>query len=545
MSDPALDRVTFARDVLGLAPFPHQVEALRSPASVVVACGGRRSGKTEAAIAAALHCVTTRRDADWLVTGPNTDKVRQVVAEAADRLRRSRIGPDAAFDERAMRLDVRGSGSAIVGVPPTPGQLRGFGRRVLGLHVEEAGFCPEGLWRDARYILADRAAEGAVAWLTGSPWGDGFFRAAWRLGVDGDPDYWASDPPWRTEQNARIPREWIERERARLNGLEAAAELDGEWVDSGEAFFPRSLLERNVADLELPAFAELRGPARPAIGLDWGVAHDRSAAVLLYRLPVGRLNPGRETHPVLVAIPHVWEAGAPLGDVVSDVLGCPAPLEYLAPEVVGVGAMPSQELRRGILARYGDRMRTRWCLVATTRPIKVAAYGMLRWLLERGQLVLPRDPALLRQLAGLRLELDSRGSGAIEAADATVHDDVADALAFCALPYRPRGGGVRCELATLIGPAAPPDAEVDHTGAPTFTGGGLAVPRRPALQSLAGTALSLPPGAEDSGADGDRRLPDPRPEMVAAPAGPATGRDLDRPRPAVPLDRNRRPQGGR
>jgi hypothetical protein len=493
VTDPATDRVAFARDVLGLDLFEHEAEALGRTELVVALPGGRRSGKTTTACAAGLHAVTTRRGIEWLVTAANADKVRQTIGEYAELLRTSRVGADVAVDEQAMRLDVRGSGSAIVGVPPTGGQLRGFGRRTFGVHIDEAGHCPPGVWRDVRYVLADHAAEGAQAWLTGSPWGasDHFFPTSCRLARDGDPDYWSPAVAWRTAQNPRIPADWIERERARLNSIEAAAELDGEWVEDGLQFFPRALLESCVADVELPALASLPPGPRPVVGCDWAVAYDHCAAAVLYRLPLRALNPA--ARPTFVVIPHVFAQGARLHRVVGELVAADrhARFAYVSTEVVGVGAGPSEELHR----QLAGRIERRWNQVATTRPIKLAAYGLVRWLLERRQLVLPRDPVLLRQLAGLRLELDSRGSGSIDAEDAAVHDDVADALAFAALPYKRRGEvRVSCGLAVLADPErAVPDARPSAFEAETVkTGGGLRVWRTPPLQSIAGPEFWAP-----------------------------------------------------
>ena len=261
MSDPTADRVAFAREVLGLDEvYSHQERALRATEPYVVLPGGRRSGKSVTAQIAALHTVTTRRDAQWLVTAPNSDKVAQAIGETADLLKASDIAHSTEIDEQVMRLDLPGSGSAVIGVPPTGGQLRGYGRKVYGVHVEEAGHCPPSVWRDVRYVLLDHHDEGAQGWLTGSPWGAAghFFFDSFRLGRDGDPDYWAD--VWKSTDNPKLPRDWLERERARLNSVEAAAELDGIWMESGHAFFSRETLDAAVADLVIgaPDSVELR-----------------------------------------------------------------------------------------------------------------------------------------------------------------------------------------------------------------------------------------------------------------------------------------------
>ena len=91
--------------------------------------------------------------------------------------------------------------------------------------ISRFSFAPPGVFRDGRYALLDNREAGAQGWLVGSPWGDGFFWESHRAGLDGDPDF--ASFTWPTALNPRLQADWIERERARLNSLEAAAELDG------------------------------------------------------------------------------------------------------------------------------------------------------------------------------------------------------------------------------------------------------------------------------------------------------------------------------
>jgi hypothetical protein len=492
MVDAPLDRIEFARRVLGVEPFDHQAEALRSPTQYVVPVGGRRSGKTECAQIAELHALHVHADAQWIVTGPNEPKIRQHIEEAAELLRSAPRGSRGVLDEQSRRLTLR-NGSELIGVIGTAGQLRGYGRRVRGVTIEEAGFVPSGVWRDVRYSLADHAEAGVQCWLPSSPWGGPghFLREAWERGQDGDADY--ASFTWPTSLNPGISADWIVRERARTNALEAMAELDGLWPEvDGEQLFPRSLLAECTAPIELPAFGDLVGPARPVLGLDWGVNFDRSAAAVLYRLPVEHLNPDAERIPRLVVIPHLWPRGARLGQVVEDVVTSRAPWQVVAPEVNGVGAMPSQEVKRGLGARQGST-RVLFHSVATTGPKKLAAFGLMRWALERGALVLPTDPDLLRELAGVRLSITVAGNARIEAETAALHDDLPDAVALSMRPRSAPGGRVECVLSGAFSTQrAPTDAEVPALDCPTVeTGAGLQVPQRPALQSVYGHELTL------------------------------------------------------
>jgi hypothetical protein len=490
MSDAATDRVTFAHEHLSIEPFEHQAEALRSDCPYIYLVGGRRSGKTRAAQVAAIHACVTHRDVECIVTGPNGDRVRLAVEDTRDLIAGSPLGRDLTFDAQAMRLDFKGSGSSMVGVVPTGGQLRGRGARVMIVWVDEAGHTSPQLARDIRYLIADNRARGSQLWATGSPWGsrDHWFRQGWQRGRDGDPDFLSAQ--WRSTDNPRVPAEWIERERARLNAIEAAAELDGEWQEDGLQFFPHALLEANVADVELPPIAALRGPARTVVGVDFGVSWARSAATFLYRASL--LN--GDKRPVFIACPYVWPSGTELAQVVSEIVACPAYFAYLGVEQTGPGAMPVQELRRLIPEAHKGEQRW-WCVIDTTAALKLAAYSLVRWLLERRQLILPRDPTVLSELAGVRIEQSARVPR-IGPEDDTSHDDICDSIAFATLPYV-RGGQLVCGLGDLAdAERAAGAAYVPPLDQPAVaTGDGTwRLYQRPALQSIDGPEVSLPAG---------------------------------------------------
>lgn len=77
----------------------------------------------------------------------------------------------------------------------------------------------------------------------------------------------------------------------------------------------------------------------------------------------------------------------------------------IASETNGVGAMPTEQLRRlAAEARVCDNVEG----MTTTLSTKEDGFGAVRLLLQEGRLVLPRHASLLRQLANLEHEhLDS------------------------------------------------------------------------------------------------------------------------------------------
>lgn len=482
------DRV---RQVLGVKPHDYQVPFLDSEATYLVATGGRRSGKTMMAMLSCLDTALTVADCDVLVFPANENKGREAIGEMVRILDRAGLRSRMALDPTSMMIEFPGNWSRVRALPPTAGQGRGEGARTMKVWIDEAGMQRSSLWSDLRYVLMDNQARGAQAILTGTPWGarTHFFYDSYRRGLDGDPDY--KSFTWPTELNPKVSKAWLERERARLNSMEAASELDGEWVDAAGAFLSHELIERNVADVELAAWEDMAGPARMALGIDFGVKFDLSAAVAVGRLPVWRFNPDRPPVPVFGVVGlKVWPAGTELHRVVGEVVsGNAARWSVVCPEENGAGAQPSQDVRRLMAARSDEED---WPVylrpVATSARTKQHGYGLIRSLLERGQLVLPRDPDLLRQLGNLRYDISDFGSMRIEAENARIHDDVVDAL-YLATGPRVKDGRVSSWLGGCLENFGP-DADVPEDTELVATGGGLRVPRRPWVQSVDGDELT-------------------------------------------------------
>jgi hypothetical protein len=483
------DLATFARRVLGVDLWPHQLEADASRAFVTVIAAARRTGKTTYVEAKAVHTAMREAGVVVLILSATQGSARRVTESIASRLAASPLTRGAVVDDFSTRIRLS-NGSEIVSLPASQRQVRGFGRRLKLLVVDEAGFVPGEVWRAAHYTALDERANGSRILLCGTPWGgaEHFFRQAFLAGERGDPDH--ASFRWTFEANPGLDREYLERQRHRVSPAEYAAEVLGEWSDAAGALFSRELLDRQTVDVEVPALAGLAGPARPIVGVDWGVSFDRSAAAVVYRLPGCGLEDPSPSRPRFLLLPYVWPAKTPLRQVVEEVAGAPPSWRFIAAETNGIGGMPCQELERAIKGR--DRHKRTWLMVATSNRSKTAGYGCLLGLLEAGQLLLPRDPALLRQMAGLRFEQGERGFTRIEAENPAVHDDVADAAYLAALPYA-KGGRFRCGLQELANPAvAVPDAEVAPLDCEVVQSpGGALVYRRPALQSVRGPEVSL------------------------------------------------------
>ena len=505
MTAPALSVAEFSRKVLHQDLWPHQVQLAESTAFITTCAAARRTGKTELAEVISMWTAFNHRACKVLILSAGQDAARRVTESIGQRLNAEQLTRGAVTDAYSTRITL-GNASEIISLPASQRQVRGFGKGVRLLVLDEAGFQPQELWQAAHYTALDERANGSRILLLGSPWGpaEHFFRRSFEAGLGDDPDY--KSLQWRFDVNPGLDAAYLERQRQHVSPAEYAAEVLGEWSDAMGSLFSRALLDRQTADVEVPSLAELRLPARGSVGVDWGISWDRCAAVGVYRLPVAALNGDEPPKPRLIAFPWVWPQGAELNNVVNELVGSLQPFRYVAPETNGIGAYPSTELRRRARQRYrAGNLRWTWGMTNTTSASKTTGFGLILGLLEQNQLVLPRDPALLRQLAGLRFEQRERGLTSIQADDSAVHDDVADALYLATLPYKPpQAHRTVCHLAALVGSSrAPVDSAVPEVDCPVVsTGGGLRLPQKPSLQSVAGSDFSLYAKPQDTRPEG-------------------------------------------
>jgi hypothetical protein len=488
MTAPALSVAEFADKVLKRPLWSHQREFVEDEAFVRVIAGGRRSGKTSICELEVMHCAFSNPGSRCVVLSAGRDSARRVVESIAEDLNRNKLTRGSLVDDFSQRIILTNK-SEIISVPASQKAIRGMGAGVLRLVVDEAGHLDDTLWDAARFIIYDERAQGSRIIVAGTPRGKGFFRECYQRGLGGDPDYSAFH--WSAEQN-ELPgvRELITKDRARMNSVTAEREIDGLWTAAAGSIFSEELLDSVTADFTVPAYEDLRLPARGILGCDWGISHDRSAVAAVFRLPVASLNPEGRL-PRFVALPYQFQAGAPLHAVVKGLIHSIPCFSHVSSEVSGVGAAFSGELRRlAVQSRQRGDGKTMWNFVNTTSALKQSGYGLILAMFERGQLIIPRDPELIRQLEGLRFEEHDKYTS-IEADTDTKYDDLCDALLMATIPHKPaRAHRVVCHLAHIAGSkTAPPDAPVPALACGTVeTGGGLRVPEMPTLQSVGSEA---------------------------------------------------------
>lgn len=482
---PALDAGAFAARVLKRPLWDHQLDIVRSPARYRVVCAGRQVGKSTVLSTLALFEAVTRRNVTVLLVSAGEVASRRLLEECTALAVDSSLG-GSVLDESKSLLTFS-NGSRIISVPASQRQIRGWPVDVLIL--DEAGFIDPDIWRAAEPAIIARPGSKVI--LTSTPWGDSthFFRALWNRGMD-HPDEHVAAWHWPSSVSPLVDDALLEQIRQRESSEYFKREFLAEWTDAAGAYFSEAEIMNAVADYEMCAPEQLeRWLERPYVaagGIDWGYAHDANALTLVSVLEDFGLNGGVMGNDLAFFIP--WfevRLNWPYSQFIDRVVETAGKyhVRVLASETNGVGQYPTEDLRRR--AHEADRDCYVSPVVTDVRR-KQSGFSMIKGLLQRNRLVLPRDPELLKQLRGLEFEQLPTGNLRIAVPDRSGHDDLAMSFMQAVSCVDPRG-------AVRQGPPLGFRGEPDDV---VYTKGGLAVPVSPRPVAFHDSAIRPPRGLE-------------------------------------------------
>jgi terminase large subunit-like protein len=519
----------FAR-LLGVYLTPWQVRSLRMETYFTLIAAGRRVGKSLCLALLALHAAFRKPEQRILLLSASEAAGRELLRVVLRLIAAAPILRDSVVVEEADRI-VFSNGSEILIRPASERAIRGLGVDLL--LIDEAAFLPDSLLVAAA-LPTTAAQEGARVVMASTPsQASGAFFDLFRRGEVGDEHVrsfrWV---PHLTGGDCRadwLQPSFIEAQRQTMSALMFDAEFRAQFGTGGDFFISRPRLDRALADYAALDLAEVHGPARGWLGVDWGRRSDRTAGVDVARVPI----PGERVFAVVGL--HRFPAGVPIPGVVAELCASPAHYGAVIAEKTGMGD-PSCDFLFPALAqrppeRGGGRSPRRlvvyqekpWLLdpvrVRThrerlpgfhttavrrdfTAQSKPPWYAGLRLLLERDALAISSGfEQLIRELLLLKVDFTPSGGERVEASAGT--DDLCDALVLATGPYRSEAGDYRTRLAELAHHRYPlPDSEPAlPSGLPTVpTGSGLELPvgpgRVPIFQSVTGEHLTFPPGVE-------------------------------------------------
>ncbi len=224
--EEANDPVMLARRA-GLEADAWQRDVLRSNARQILMLVTRQGGKSTVSSIRALHKAEYSPGALTLLLAPSYRQSKELFRKVKDAYAKL-SNPSPLVSESSLEMEFE-SGSRIVALPGKEETIRGFSGVSL-LIIDEAARVPDAMYQAVRPMLA---VSGGEILLLSTPFGKrGFFFREW---TDGGA-LWH-----RTKITAydcpRIPRDWLEQERAQIGDFWFEQEYMCEFKDDVSAVF--------------------------------------------------------------------------------------------------------------------------------------------------------------------------------------------------------------------------------------------------------------------------------------------------------------------
>ena len=234
--------VEWVREHLGLQVDAQQARVLETAGRRGLLNCTRQWGKSTVTAAKAVYQAWSEPESLTLAVSPSARQSGEFLRKASGFVRKLGIRPKGDGDNEISL--VLPNGSRIVGLPGSEATVRGYSAVAL-LLVDEAARVADDLYLAIRPMLA--VSDGGL-WLMSTPYGKrGFFWEAW---ARGGPDWLRVRVP--ATECARIPREFLEEERATMGERWFRQEYLCEFEEAVSGVFNRDLVERAVTDEVAP-----------------------------------------------------------------------------------------------------------------------------------------------------------------------------------------------------------------------------------------------------------------------------------------------------
>lgn len=237
-----VDAVKFARERLGLDPDARQAGVLgRRWRRALLNCT-RQWGKSTITAAMAVHRAYFEPESLTVVLSPSARQSGEFLRKAAGFARKLDIRPRGDGDNEISLLFP--NGARVVGLPGSEATVRGFSAVSLMI-IDEAARVSDQMYKTLRPMTA---VSGGDMLLMSTPSGKrGFFYDAWVSRAQDAGQEWERIEVPATEC-VRIPKEFLEEERAVLGNWWFRQEYMCEFVDTDEGLFDRETVEAAVSN---------------------------------------------------------------------------------------------------------------------------------------------------------------------------------------------------------------------------------------------------------------------------------------------------------
>jgi len=261
-SDPAL----FTELAFGQELFEYQEDFLGTDAKRKALICGRQVGKTEVCATDGLHHASTRTDTTVLITAPTQRQSSELFRRVKDLIGRS--DREWGIDRSTQTIIEFANGSRIICLPSgTDGNsIRGYTADYI--IVDEAAFVEDNVFTSV--LLPMLATTDGTLALASTPFGkSGFlYEEAWT----GDNWHITHVPSY---ESPLVDEAFVEEQRVTLTDTEFRQEIEGEFVESADAFF-----ERDTIASAVDADAQFRPGRGVTLGVDLA-RHGQDRTVIL------------------------------------------------------------------------------------------------------------------------------------------------------------------------------------------------------------------------------------------------------------------------
>ncbi len=279
-----VDRAYFMRKFLGFTPRDDQmgvITALKEGAKRVLICKGRRWGGSKLCSAIGLTACAQKPGLKCGVFAPGEDQLKVFFEHFEEHINRGNI--EASIIKHDKFLIKFSNGSFILGRILSP---LSKGKRGRGYDLEiftEAAFIMDDELHIVRLAKLDNP--GAVEILESSPNGLNHFYRSYE-----DPDFVSFKFP--TIMNPLVSKKEEKKERDKMTKIQAAQELDAEFIDDSSSPFPQVLIDEANKTSKLSKYwTKCEDPTGVYVaGLDLGRKRDRSVMYIWKCEPNGNLQ---------------------------------------------------------------------------------------------------------------------------------------------------------------------------------------------------------------------------------------------------------------
>lgn len=277
------DMPYFMRDFLNFTPREDQmpiITAIKEGARRILLVKGRRYGGTTLAAAIVLTLAAQQPGLKIGIFSPGWDETEVFMDKLNEHIEKSRIQASIEKDDKMHKKF--SNGSFILGrvLSKTAQGKRGRGYDVVVF--TEAAFIADDEMHVVRLSKLDNP--NAIEILETSPNG---LNHVWR--AFNDKDFISFKRP--TSMNPMVSKKELEKERSLMTKIQAAQELDADFIDDSTAPFPQALIDeatKSNAIEKLWTHCEKQGVY--VAGLDLGRKRDRSVMVIYKVEPKGNLQ---------------------------------------------------------------------------------------------------------------------------------------------------------------------------------------------------------------------------------------------------------------